>query len=68
MSFDQVLEELSSLTFEQRQLLVRTAIELDDPVLSKADEALVESRLAEHHADPDTSVPLEEMNRRLRGQ
>ena len=68
MSFDQVLEELPSLTFEQRQLLVRTAIELDDPVLSEADEALVESRLAQHRADPDSSVPLEKMKQRLRSQ
>lgn len=68
MSFDKVLEELPALTFEQRQLLVRTAIELDDPVLSTADEALAESRLAAHHAEPNSSVPLEKMKQRLRSQ
>jgi len=41
-------------------------LELDDPPLSAADEDLVESRLAEHHADPSSSVPLDEMKRRLR--
>ena len=56
------------MTFEQRQLLVRTAIELDDPVLSRADEALVESRLAEHQADPDSSISLEKLKQRLRSQ
>jgi hypothetical protein len=40
-------------------------LELDDPPLS-ADEALVEERLAEHHSDPGSSVPLDEMKRRLR--
>lgn len=35
--------------------------------LSMADEALVKERLAKHHADPRSSVPLDEMNGRLRG-
>lgn len=68
MSFAQVLEELPTLTFEQRQLLIRRALELDEPPLSAADEALVQSRLAAHEADPGTSVPLEEMKARLRSR
>lgn len=68
MSFAQVLDELAALTFEQRQQLIRRALELDDPPLSKDEEALVETRLAAHHADPDSSVPLEEMKRRLRSR
>lgn len=48
------------------QLPIRTAIELDDPALPAADEALVDSRLAGHQAIPDSSVPLEEMKQRLR--
>ncbi len=66
MSFNKVLEELPTLTFEQRQLLIRKAIELDDPSLSEEDEALIEARLAAHHADPDSSLPLDEMKVRLR--
>ena len=54
------------LTFEERQILIRKALELDDPVLSAADEELVEERVGAHHADPSTSVPLAEMKRRLR--
>ena len=46
MSFNEVLLELPALTFEQRQLLIRRALELDDAPLSAADESLVESRLA----------------------
>jgi hypothetical protein len=68
MSFNEVIAELPRLTFEERQILIRRALELDDPPLSAADEELVESRLAEHHADPSSSVPLNEMKRRLQVQ
>jgi hypothetical protein len=66
MSFNEA--ELPRLTLEERQILIRRAVELDDPPLSVADEELVESRLAEHHADPSSSVPLDEMKRRQRVQ
>ncbi|MSU61883.1 MAG: hypothetical protein EXS31_05720 [Pedosphaera sp.] len=68
MSFAQVLDELSVLTFEQRQLLIRRALELDDASLPEEHMALVESRMAAHHAAPDSSVPLEEMKARLRAR
>ena len=58
MSFNEVIAELPKLTFEERQILIRLALELDDPQLSAVDEELVEARLAEHHADPSSSVPL----------
>lgn len=64
MSFAQVLEELPVLSVEQRQLLIRRAIELDEPDFSAEDEALVEARLAAHHADPGSSVPLDTMKAR----
>jgi hypothetical protein len=66
MSFDEVIAELPRLTFEERQILIRRTLELDDPPLSAADEALVEDTLAEHHADPNSSVPLHELKSRLR--
>jgi putative addiction module component (TIGR02574 family) len=68
MSFNEVIAELPSLTFEERQILIRRALELDDPPLSTADGELVEARLAAHHADPNSSVPLDEMKRRLRAR
>ena len=58
MSLSEILEELPAFTFEERQLLVRRVIELDDPPLSADDESLVESRLAAHHINPTSSVPL----------
>lgn len=52
MNFTDVLAELPSLTLAERQLLIRRAIELDEPELSPADEALVEN------ASPTTAVIL----------
>jgi hypothetical protein len=66
MSFNEVIAELPRL--EERQILIRRVLELDDPPLSGADEALVNVRLAEHHANPSCSVPLGEMKSRLRGR
>jgi hypothetical protein len=66
MSFIEVLEELPTLTVEQRQLLIRRTLELDDPPLSRAEETLVENRLKGHRKQPGSSVPLDEMKRRLR--
>jgi len=68
MSFSEVIAELPRLTFEQRQILIRRALELDDPPLSAADEELVAERLAAHHADPGSSVTMDEMKRRLRSR
>jgi hypothetical protein len=66
MSFAEVLEELPALTVEQRQLLIRRTLELDDPALSPTEEALVESRLKAHGKNPASSVDLEKMKQRLR--
>lgn len=68
MSFNEVIAELPRLTFEERQILIRRVLELDDPPLSAADEALVHERLAAHHVDPTSSVPLDETKRRLRSR
>ncbi len=66
MSFNEVLLELPALTVEQRQVLIRRALELDDPPLSEADEVMVESRLAALRDAPASAVSLEEMKTRLR--
>ena len=65
-SSNEVIAELPHLTFEERQILIRRLLELNDPPLSAADEALLEERLAEHHSDPSCSFPLDEMKSRLR--
>ena len=66
MTITQILDELPAFTFEERQLLIRRALELDDRQLSAAEEALIETRLSAHQANPDSSSPLEELKTRLR--
>ena len=68
MSFNEVLAELPSLTPEQRQLLMRRALELDDLPLSPREEALVEQRLAEYRLNPQVELSLEVMEARLRAK
>ena len=68
MSLSQVLEALPAFTFEERQLLVRRVIELDEPLLSEDDESLVEARLAAHHLDPSSSLPLETLKEHLKSR
>ena len=68
MSFNEVIAELPRLTFEERQILIRRALELDDSPLSTADEELVEERLAAHDDDPSSSVTLAELKSRLRSR
>jgi hypothetical protein len=68
MSFNEMLAELPSLTLPQRQLLVRRAVELDDRGLAPEDEAVVEKRLAEHRRDPQSALPLEVIEKRLRSR
>ncbi|MEI6107628.1 MAG: hypothetical protein WCR49_11515 [Opitutae bacterium] len=66
MSFQELLAELPSLTVEQRQLLMRKTAELDEAILSPAEERLVEERRAEYRRDPASGVSLDEMEKRLR--
>jgi len=68
MTLTQVLEELTAFTVEERQLLIRRVIELDDPPLSDSDERLAESRLAAHYLDPSSSVPLETLREHLKSR
>ena len=56
MSFNELLAELPSLTVEQRQLLMRRTVELDEPALSPSEERLVEERQAEYRRDPSSAL------------
>jgi hypothetical protein len=66
MSFQELLAELPSLTVEQRQLLVRRMVELDDPALSPAEERLLEERRAEYLRNPPSGLSLDEIEKRIR--
>jgi len=66
MSATEIISELPKLTEAERRDVFGKLLQLEDLPLSEPDEALVESRLAAHHANPGSSIPLEEMKRRLR--
>lgn len=66
MSATEIINELPKLTEPERRLVFDRLLELDDLPLSESDKALVESRLAAHRANPESSVSLDEMKRRLR--
>ena len=66
MSATEIINELPRLTEAERRAVFDRLLQLEDLPLSEADEALVAARLAEHRADPSSSLPLEEMKRRLR--
>ena len=68
MSIAEVLAELPALTTAERQLLVRRALDLDEPPLSPEDESVVRERLAEHRANPGSAISLDEMKARLRAR
>ena len=68
MSFTDVWAELPMLTVAERQVLIRRALDLDEPSLLSEDEALIETRLADHKRDPASSTPLAEMKARLRSR
>ena len=68
MSATEIVNELPKLTEAERRLVFGKLLELEDVPLSSDDEALIESRLAAHRADPNSSIPLEEVKRRLRNK
>jgi hypothetical protein len=68
MSFNEVMAELPKLTFEQRQMVMRRALELDEAGLSPEEERLIEARLEEYRRDPHSGVSLSEMEKRLRAK
>jgi len=68
MSFTEVLEELPALTIEQRQMVIRKALEVDEPPLGARAEVIVEERLEKLRQNPQSAVSLGDMNERLRSR
>ena len=65
MGFAHVLQELPALSVEQRQILIRRALELEDGPLNPEEESLVERRLDAHHKNPSSSLPWNEFKERI---
>jgi putative addiction module component (TIGR02574 family) len=68
MSFTEILENLETLTPEQREIVIQRALELDEPPLTPEQQKLIEERLAAHEADPSSSIPFDETIARVRAQ
>jgi len=64
MSISQTLDELPRLSPQERLRVAERALALD--ALSPEEEALVESRLADHDRAPGTAIPLDEFLTQLR--
>ena len=68
MSFEQLLEQLPALSFEQRQLLIRRALDLDEVPLSRSDEAEIDRRLEAHRQNPELAISIDALKARVRTQ
>lgn len=68
VSLAEILEELPAFSVAERQLLIRRAMEIDEPALSPGDEALISSRLDDHRRDPSSAVSFDEMKSSLRSR
>lgn len=68
MSVIKIIAELPKLSEADWRRVLRKLLEPEDLPLSAANEELVAARLAAHHANPNSSLPLEEMKRRRRAE
>lgn len=60
MSLNEILEAIPTLSFAERQQLVRRAIE-EDEVLTPEEEAILEERLRNFQANPQGGIPAESL-------
>jgi hypothetical protein len=68
MSFTDVMAELPALSVEERQMLVRRALEIDEAPLLPVDEAEIERRRVLHSQDPGSALSLDAMQARIRSR
>ena len=73
MSKAEIVEELPKLTPAEREEIRLKLAELDghdwldeDDPLTDAEKALIESRIAAHEKNPETAIPWEEFEARLK--
>jgi len=73
MSKAEILAEIPKLTPQEREEIYLKLTELDgdkwmdaDDPLTDADKALIESRIEAHEKNPQTAIPWEEFDARLK--
>lgn len=65
MSFTEILEEIPKLSFAEREEIVKRALSVD-PDLTEEEEAILDDRMRDFAANPESGVPLEEAERLVR--
>jgi len=66
MSFAEVLEVLPKLTPEQRDVVMQRVLELEESPFTPEEEALIEKRMADHRANPESAIPFDELMARVK--
>ncbi len=65
MSTAEILEEISKLTPEEREEIRMKLVEFEDDTLSPEQWAIVDARIAEHEANPQSAIPWEDFKATL---
>jgi len=65
MSKVEILEEIPKLTPEERDEIRQRLDEFDDELLTAEQMALIDARIAEHEANPQSAIPWEDFEARL---
>jgi uncharacterized protein Smg (DUF494 family) len=65
MSFTELLENLETLTPEQREIVIQRAIELEEPILTSEQAQLVAERLEQYRRSPESFITIDELEKRL---
>ena len=68
MSFAEILEEISNLSFAQRQELIRHAIAPDEQDLTERENALLDARMDDFRHNPEAGIPLEQLQEHITGR
>ena len=61
MNLTEILAEIPSLSFAERQELVRRAIEVEDQDLTAEEKAILDERLTDFRPNPDSGIPAERL-------
>jgi putative addiction module component (TIGR02574 family) len=67
MSKAEILEELASLTPDERREIVARIQELEDDKLTEEEKRILDRELEEYRKNPEDGSPWEEVEARIRG-
>jgi putative addiction module component (TIGR02574 family) len=65
MSKAEILEQIAKLTPAERDEIRRKLDEIDEDALTAEEWELIDKRIAEHDANPESAIPWDEFKARL---